>query len=94
MDKIKRDLGISILGCLELSTLARDIDPTPWTEHSGKLISLAKLTEVYVRNLLDKPKRLQRGNWEQRLQPPMQECELDRIFCVSAVLISFIYFLV
>lgn len=75
-NKVLRDLGVHLSGEVELSGLARSIDASRWTDHGGKLISLARLIEVYNLRILQKPKKLQRGNWEIVLSEPMQQCEL------------------
>ena len=74
-DKIRRDHGIVMAGCVDLSRLALSLDQDRWTRHQGMNISLAKLTEAYVQHFLEKPKKLQRGNWERPLSMEMQECK-------------------
>lgn len=74
--KVHHDLSVSIKGTLELTDLARSADSERWKEHKG-LISLARLTETYALSWLNKPKQLQRGNWELVLGEPMQDCELS-----------------
>lgn len=80
-DKILRDLGIVLAGCVDLSQLALSMDRGRWQEHGGKNISLAKLTEVYVHRILEKRKKIQRGNWERLLSTEMQECKLSINTC-------------
>ena len=52
------------------------MDGGRWAQHRGKTVSLAKLTEAYVQRSLEKPKKIQRGNWERHLSMDMQECKL------------------
>lgn len=74
--KVFRDLNISLEGCLELSQLARNADYRRWAERTtNSMVSLAKLTEIYVLRILQKPKKLQRGNWEASLGHDMQNCK-------------------
>lgn len=78
VEKIRRDLGIHTRGHLELSTVARAVDPTPWANQPEKLISLARLTAFYLKVYLGKPAALRRSNWEQDLSAPMLECKLRK----------------
>jgi len=72
-DKIRRDHGVVMAGCIDLSQLALSLDQDRWTQHQGMNLSLAKLTETYVKHFLEKPRKLQRGNWERPLSMEMQE---------------------
>ncbi|KAF8311245.1 hypothetical protein DL93DRAFT_1489809 [Clavulina sp. PMI_390] len=45
-DKIRRDLGVNLAGPLELSTLAREVDPSAWTEHNAQKPATGKLGAI------------------------------------------------
>ncbi|CAE6516604.1 unnamed protein product [Rhizoctonia solani] len=66
--KLWKDYGVSLLGAVELSKLARVSDPSRWnTAKPGELIGLARLVEAYCSHQLIKNKKVKLSNWEQLL---------------------------
>ncbi|CAE6462372.1 unnamed protein product [Rhizoctonia solani] len=66
--KLWKDHGVSLLGAVELSKLARVSDPSRWnTAKPGELIGLARLVEAYCSHQLIKNKKVKLSNWEQLL---------------------------
>ncbi|KAG9127976.1 hypothetical protein FRC07_006570 [Ceratobasidium sp. 392] len=62
--KLWRDYGVSLLGAVELSHLARSADTSRWgTGKSHELISLTRLMEAYQSRRLSKGK-VRMSNWE------------------------------
>ncbi|KAF8489593.1 ribonuclease H-like domain-containing protein [Gautieria morchelliformis] len=71
-NKLRRDFGVHPAGCLELSFLAKAVDPQ-WADAKGPLISLARLVEAYEERVIKKPKHLQMSNWERPLTEEQQD---------------------
>ncbi|KIY67573.1 ribonuclease H-like protein [Cylindrobasidium torrendii FP15055 ss-10] len=69
--KLWRDCNIHVLGCAELSYLARSADNARWKGSYKSLIGLARLTEVYLGGVLDKG-HITRSNWGAKLTPQQQ----------------------
>ncbi|KAG8691059.1 hypothetical protein FRC09_011743, partial [Ceratobasidium sp. 395] len=67
--KLWRDCGVSLLGAVELSHLARSADTLRWRAgKQGELISLSRLMEAYQSRRLPKGK-IRISNWELPLTP-------------------------
>ncbi|KDN51514.1 hypothetical protein RSAG8_00059, partial [Rhizoctonia solani AG-8 WAC10335] len=72
--KLWRDYGVSLLGAVELSKLARVADPPRWaTTKTSELIGLARLVEIYRSHQMLKTKKVKLSNWEQPLDPKQIE---------------------
>ncbi|ELU44507.1 Chalcone domain-containing protein [Rhizoctonia solani AG-1 IA] len=66
--KLWRDCGVSLLGAVELSKLARVSDPSRWGDaKSSELIGLARLVEAYRSRRMLKSLKVRLSNWEQIL---------------------------
>lgn len=61
-------------GLLELSSLARAVEPDLWT--GNRLISLAKLTVAYLGRDLNKAPVVRKGAWNKTLDQNQIDCEL------------------
>ncbi|CAE6525389.1 unnamed protein product [Rhizoctonia solani] len=72
--KLWRDYGVSLLGAVELSKLARVSDPPRWAASKrGELIGLARLVETYRSHRMMKSTKVQLSNWELPLGPKQIE---------------------
>jgi hypothetical protein len=76
--KVYRDCGVSMKGCVDLSLLARSVDPR-WKGKYTNPIGLANLVATYEFLALGKGK-ITRSNWEAPLSFNQQECEYVQIF--------------
>ncbi|KAJ1310181.1 hypothetical protein OPQ81_006925 [Rhizoctonia solani] len=66
--KLWRDYGVSLLGAVELSKLARVADTPRWAgTKPDELIGLARLVEIYHSHQMMKSKKVKLSNWEQKL---------------------------
>ncbi|KAL5534554.1 hypothetical protein ACEPAG_1017 [Sanghuangporus baumii] len=64
--RMYRDFGVAVRSCVELSYLARTLDPDRWPGNPTEFISLARLASVYLnRSLLKNGTR--RSNWEENV---------------------------
>ncbi|KAL5495581.1 hypothetical protein ACEPAI_1044 [Sanghuangporus weigelae] len=64
--RMYRDFGATVRSCIELSYLARTLDPERWPGNPTEFISLARLASVYLnRSLLKNGTR--RSNWEEHV---------------------------
>ncbi|KAL5518655.1 hypothetical protein ACEPAH_338 [Sanghuangporus vaninii] len=59
-----RDFGVTVRSCVELSYLARTLDPERWPGNPAEFISLARLASVYLNHSLLKT-GIRRSNWEE-----------------------------
>lgn len=73
--KVHRDCGVSMKKCIDLSLLARSVDPR-WKGKYTNPIGLANLVATYEFLALGKGK-ITRSNWEAPLSYNQQECEYD-----------------
>ncbi|PFH49206.1 hypothetical protein AMATHDRAFT_104835, partial [Amanita thiersii Skay4041] len=71
--KLYRDWGVSMRGCVDLAVLARTVDNARWKGLYSNSIGLARLVETYNGLVLGKHKRVVRSNWERRLDLAQQE---------------------
>ncbi|CAE6432427.1 unnamed protein product [Rhizoctonia solani] len=72
--KLWRDYGVSLLGAVELSKLARVSDPSRWADTSpSQLIGLARLVAIYWSHRMIKAYKVKLSNWEQILDPKQIE---------------------
>ncbi|GJJ09458.1 hypothetical protein Clacol_003681 [Clathrus columnatus] len=69
--KLRADFGVNVTSCLDLSCLAKLIDPQ-WSTCKGP-IGLARLMKAYEGQELKKPKSLVRSNWERFLTQAQQD---------------------
>lgn len=76
--KLWRDCRIHVLGCAELSFLARSADNARWKGPYHTLIGLARLTEAYLGGVLDKGK-ITRSNWGAKLTVNQQNCKAQGV---------------
>ncbi|KAF8610673.1 ribonuclease H-like protein [Ceratobasidium sp. AG-I] len=84
--KLWRDHGVSLLGVVELSHLARRADVPRWENgKSHQLISLTRLLEAYNSHRLQKGK-IQRSNWELPLK------DQQRNYAASDALAGFVVY--
>ncbi|KAL5635938.1 hypothetical protein ACGC1H_004664 [Rhizoctonia solani] len=68
--KLWRDYGVSLLGAVELSKMARVADPPRWaTSKPNELIGLARLVQIYHSYQMRKSMKVKLSNWELPLNP-------------------------
>ncbi|KAB5592621.1 Chalcone domain-containing protein [Ceratobasidium theobromae] len=72
--KLWLDYGVSLLGAVELSRLARVTDPPQWAmTKATDLISLARLVKTYKLQQLSKSQKVRLSNWEMKLNPKQMD---------------------
>ncbi|EUC67257.1 3'-5' exonuclease [Rhizoctonia solani AG-3 Rhs1AP] len=68
--KLWRDYGVSLLGAVELSKLARVTDSPRWAATKpNELIGLARLVQIYHSYQMRKSMKVKLSNWELALNP-------------------------
>lgn len=73
--KLFQDFGIEASNLVELGGLAHQADPAFASTHSRKIVSLAKMTNLYCDNKVLSKGPVRVGNWEAR---PLSE---EQLFC-------------
>lgn len=73
--KLLRDFPKGIRSLLELSYIARKVDPIN-TGPGAMLIALARLGRAYLGAEIDKDKNVRMGNWAKRLDALQIKCTL------------------
>ncbi|OCB85224.1 ribonuclease H-like protein [Sanghuangporus baumii] len=69
--RMYRDFGATVRSCVELSYLARTLDPERWPGNPAEFISLARLVSVYLNRSLSKT-GTRRSNWDENVLSPEQ----------------------
>jgi hypothetical protein len=73
-----RDFGITAQGLVELGELAHVADDTFSSIYKRRIVSLAKMTNMYLECDLVKSEE-RTGNWEADLSDKMVHCELPYV---------------
>lgn len=74
--KIWCDYGLSMKGCVELNTMAYNVDPVGFASVRQHPVGLAKMAEMYLRRHLRKEQRIRTSNWEDVMTGEQLTCEL------------------
>jgi hypothetical protein len=72
---------VSVRNCVELSFLARSVDPS-WTGKYNRMLGLAHLSEIYLERLLPKG-RITRSDWEAELSDKQRDCTRAIVFTAT-----------
>jgi spore coat protein U-like protein len=73
-----RDFGITTRGLVELGALAHVADDNFSSIYKRRVVSLAKMTTLYLEYNLVKSKE-RTSNWEATLNDKMVQCELPNV---------------